>query len=117
MKNIIKSTAIFMAMMLFAGCEAFLDTESFTDRNTSNFPASETDAMQLVTGIYSTLKVPTSTPLSSYWMAANAASDECYGGGGSDAVCAPGQTVYHRRRLRRPGCVYAGDGAAAVHHL
>lgn len=86
MKNIIKSTAIFMAMMLFAGCEAFLDTESFTDRNTSNFPASETDAMQLVTGIYSTLKVPTSTPLSSYWMSANAASDECYGGGGSDDI-------------------------------
>ena len=73
-----------MATMLFAGCEAFLDTESFTDRNTSNFPASETDALQLVTGIYSTFKVPTSTPLSSYWMAANAASDECYGGGGSD---------------------------------
>lgn len=84
MKNIIKSTAILMAMMLLAGCEAFLDTESYTDRNTSNFPSSETDAIQLVTGIYSTFKVPTSTPSQCYWMTANAASDDCYGGGGAD---------------------------------
>ena len=84
MKTIIKSTAVLMAMMLLAGCEAFLDTVSFTDRNTSNFPSSETDAIQLVTGIYSTFRTPTSTPSQAYWMTANAASDDCYGGGGAD---------------------------------
>ena len=55
MKTIIKSTAVLMAIMLLAGCEAFLYTESYTERNTGNFPSSETDAIQLVTGIYSTM--------------------------------------------------------------
>ena len=73
-----------MAMMLFAGCEAFLDTESYTDRNTSNFPGNETDALQLVTGIYNTLNSGIYSPDGTYWMTAMAASDECYGGGGQD---------------------------------
>ena len=84
MKTIIKSTAVLMAMMLFAGCEAFLDTESYTDRNTSNFPGNETDALQLVTGIYNTLNSGIYSPDGTYWMTAMAASDECYGGGGQD---------------------------------
>ena len=73
-----------MAMMLLAGCETFLDTESFTDRNTSNFPASETDALQLMTGVYNTLNSGVYEPGSSYWMTAMLMSDECYGGGGQD---------------------------------
>lgn len=84
MKTIIKSTAVLMAMMLFAGCEAFLDTESYTDRNSSNFPGNETDALQLVTGIYNTLNSGIYSPDGTYWMTAMAASDECYGGGGQD---------------------------------
>ena len=84
MKTIIKPIAALMAMTLFAGCEAFLDTESFTDRNTSNFPSSETDALQLMTGVYNTLNSGVYEPGSSYWMTAMLASDECYGGGGQD---------------------------------
>lgn len=84
MKTIIKSTAVLMAMMLLAGCETFLDTESYTDRNTGNFPGSETDAIQLVTGIYSTMNAVVQEPGTSYWMTAMLASDECYGGGGMD---------------------------------
>ena len=84
MKTIIKPIAVLMAMTIFAGCEAFLDTESFTDRNTGNFPASEQDALQLVTGIYNTLNSGVYEPGSSYWMTAMLASDECYGGGGQD---------------------------------
>ena len=84
MKTIIKSTAVLMAMMLLAGCEAFLDTESYTERNTTNFPTSETDAIQLVTGIYSALNAVVQEPGTSYFMTAMLSSDECYGGGGMD---------------------------------
>ena len=84
MKTIIKPIAVLMAMTLFAGCEAFLDTESFTDRNTGNFPGSEQDALQLMTGVYNTLNSGVYEPGSSYWMTAMLASDECYGGGGQD---------------------------------
>lgn len=84
MKTIIKSTVVFMATMLLAGCESFLDTESFTNRNTGNFPGSEQDALQLMTGVYNTLNSGVYTPGSSYWMTAMLLSDECYGGGGQD---------------------------------
>ena len=84
MKTYIKSIAVLMAMMLLAGCETFLDTESYTDRNTGNFPSSETDAVQLVTGIYSALNAVVQEPGTSYFMTAMLSSDECYGGGGMD---------------------------------
>lgn len=84
MKTIIKPIAVLMAMSLFAGCEAFLDTESYTERNTGNFPSTETDAVQLVTGIYSALNAVVQEPGTSYFMTAMLASDECYGGGGMD---------------------------------
>ena len=56
-KTIITISTFVLASVVFAGCEKFLDTVSYTERNTSNFPASEEDALQLVTGIYSTLNV------------------------------------------------------------
>ena len=84
MKTYIKSIAVLMAMMLLAGCETFLDTESYTERNTGNFPSSETDAIQLVTGIYSALNAVVQEPGTSYFMTAMLSSDECYGGGGMD---------------------------------
>ena len=84
MKTYIKSIAVLMAMMLLAGCETFLDTESYTERNTGNFPSSETDAVQLVTGIYSALNAVVQEPGTSYFMTAMLSSDECYGGGGMD---------------------------------
>lgn len=41
--------------VLLCSCESFLDTENLTKKDTSNFPASPTDAEQLVTGIYSAM--------------------------------------------------------------
>lgn len=84
MKNIIRPIAVLLAMTLFAGCETFLDTESYTERNSGNFPATETDAFQLMTGVYNTLNSGVYEPGSSYWMTAMLLSDECYGGGGQD---------------------------------
>ena len=85
MKNYLKLIlTVSCAAVAFSGCEKFLDTESYTTRNTSNFPSSETDAIQLVTGVYAALNGSVYEPSASYWMAAMIASDECYGGGGID---------------------------------
>lgn len=46
---------ILAALFLFSGCESFLDTESFTKKNTSNFPATQDDAEQMITGIYASM--------------------------------------------------------------
>ena len=84
-KTIIRLFAIASALFVFAACEDFLDTVSYTERNTSNFPASEEDAMQLVTGIYSTLNLDLRDYAgTSYIMQANLCSDDQFGGGGMD---------------------------------
>ena len=84
-KHIITLSALVLASLVFAGCEKFLDTVSYTERNTSNFPASEEDAMQLVTGIYSTMNLDLRDYAGTcYIMQANLCSDDCYGGGGMD---------------------------------
>ena len=77
-------SALVLGSMLFAGCENFLDTVSYTESNTSNFPASETDALQLVTGIYSVLNQAAYEPSAHSFIANLTASDECFGGGGQD---------------------------------
>ena len=84
-KHIISFSALVLASLVFAGCEKFLDTVSYTERNTSNFPASEEDAMQLVTGIYATMNLDLRDFAGTcYIMQANLCSDDCYGGGGMD---------------------------------
>ena len=84
-KNIIRLFTIASALLALTACESFLDTTSFTDRNTGNFPASEEDAMQLVTGIYSTLNLDLRDFAGEcYLMQANICSDDQYGGGGMD---------------------------------
>lgn len=83
-KNIKYIFAAILASFVLVGCEGFLDTQSYTDRNTGNFPSSETDALQLVTGIYSALNSSIYEPSASNWMTAMMSSDECFGGGGQD---------------------------------
>ena len=84
-KYIFTLSALVLASLVFAGCEKFLDTVSYTERNTSNFPASEEDARQLVTGIYATLNLDLRDFAGTcYIMQANLCSDDCYGGGGMD---------------------------------
>ena len=84
-KNIIRLFTIASALFAFTACEDFLDTTSYTERNTSNFPASEEDALQLVTGIYATLNLDLrENPGTCYIMQANLCSDDQFGGGGID---------------------------------
>ena len=85
MKKILKYTsALVLASLVFAGCEKFLTIESHTESNTSNYPASEQDAMQLVTGIYAALNQASYEPSAHSFIANMTMSDECFGGGGQD---------------------------------
>ena len=83
-KTIIILASVALASMVLAGCERFLDTESYTESNTSNYPASEKDALQLVTGIYAALNQASYEPSAHSFIANMTMSDECFGGGGQD---------------------------------
>lgn len=82
MKKIL--TYLVLASMVMTGCEKFLDTTSYTESNTSNYPASEQDAKQLVTGIYAALNQASYEPSAHSFIANLTMSDECFGGGGQD---------------------------------
>ena len=85
MKTIIKIVSVLaLGTLLLASCEKFLDTVSYTENNTSNYPASENDALQMITGIYNVLNGGVYEPSASWFMTAMASSDECFGGGGAD---------------------------------
>lgn len=70
--------------LLFSSCENFLDTSSYTTKNSGNFPMTEEDALQLVTGIYNVYYYINYECGYSYYMYANLAADERLGGGGQD---------------------------------
>ena len=48
---------------LLLSCEDFLDTDNLTKKDTSNFPINETDAIQMVNGIYSVMNRNLADPL------------------------------------------------------
>ena len=41
-----------VAAMMFSSCNDFLDSESYTQKNTGNYPLTAEDAEQVITGIY-----------------------------------------------------------------
>jgi hypothetical protein len=85
-----KITAYFLmaALMLSAvSCEDFLDTESFTQKNTGNFPITETDAEQMIAAIYNNLGKALGANgghvQGSFYLTSELACDDRLGGGGS----------------------------------
>ncbi|MDR2810734.1 MAG: RagB/SusD family nutrient uptake outer membrane protein [Tannerellaceae bacterium] len=81
MKKII---ALFILVFAVTGCESFLDTESYTAKNSNNFPLNEDDAEQLLTGVYTTLAKAQESPANTYFLTAEVVSDDRYGGGGEN---------------------------------
>ncbi|SHE39223.1 RagB/SusD family nutrient uptake outer membrane protein [Dysgonomonas macrotermitis] len=82
MKNL-KYLAIGAVALLFSSCESFLDTENYTEKNTSNYPQTLADAQQVLAGIYNNLSVVNANPQYSFHMVSELASDDRFGGGGS----------------------------------
>ena len=83
MKKII---AIFLFMtMFFAGCEDFLDTENLTEKDTSNYPESQAEIMNLLTGVYAaTRAMEMDENARCAFVVAEVLSDDRFGGGGPD---------------------------------
>lgn len=81
MKNLLY---IIIIVLLFPGCESFLDTESYTKKNTGNFPSTVADADQMITAIYSTLSAAVSNSQNTHFYMAELASDDRFGGGGEN---------------------------------
>lgn len=84
MKKIFFTGIALCTALMFTGCEDFLDTQSYTKQNTSNFPASLEDAEKSLTAIYSTFSASSGTPQNTYFYAAELASDDRFGGGGEN---------------------------------
>ncbi|MDR2890658.1 MAG: RagB/SusD family nutrient uptake outer membrane protein [Alistipes sp.] len=83
MKNILIVFSIFG--LLLTGCENFLDTESLTEKNTSNYPSDETEVNAELTGIYAVAKEMEMDPNAvCQFVVAEILSDERFAGGGPD---------------------------------
>ena len=73
-----------ITVLLCTSCESFLDTESYTKKNSENFPVNEEDASQLLTAVYATLSKGQESPGNAWFFVTELASDDRYGGGGEN---------------------------------
>ena len=71
-------------------CDDFLDTENLTMKDTSNFPVNETDAFQMVNGIYSVMNRNLADPEEDPFFIFDIASDDRLGGGSQSNIGAQG---------------------------
>ena len=63
MKTIYQLICAICVICGICACEDFLDTDNLTMKDTSNFPINETDATQMVNGIYSVMNRNLADPL------------------------------------------------------
>ena len=83
----------FCALCLIGGlcaCDDFLDTDNLTKKDTSNFPVNETDATQMVNGIYSVMNRNLADPEEDPFFIFDIASDDRLGGGSQSNIGAQG---------------------------
>jgi len=87
MKKIFYYT-IGVLILTLVSCENFLDTESFTQKDTGSFPKSETDVEQMLAGVYNNLQagVYDGTVRGGFFMASELACDDRLGGAGSNDI-------------------------------
>lgn len=85
MKKILSIAAIAAMTLSLVSCEKFLDSENYWSKDSSNFPVNETDADQMIAGIYNNMNIVIgNSPLFAHHMWSEAASDNCLGGGGAN---------------------------------
>ncbi len=77
-----------MAVFALASCEDFLDSESYTEANTGNYPASAADLNKELAALYGVMNQFSTDPLQSPWLVNHIMSDDAYGAGGTgDPEC------------------------------
>lgn len=79
MKNCIYLAISALLAAGLCSCEDFLDSELLTQKTSANFPATETEADEVLTGIYAHLLFESPETSSQYYVA-QLASDDCLGG-------------------------------------
>ena len=74
-----------LALLTLASCEDVLDTQSYTESNTQNFPNSMDDVEMLVTSMYANLNHQAAKPESSYLLTNLFASDDMFAGANNES--------------------------------
>lgn len=82
MKSIRYILGAAIATMAFASCT--LDAVNYTEKSTENYPTTSGDAQQALAGVYQNLNKVNEAPQYSFLYAAQLASDDCLGGGGTN---------------------------------
>ncbi len=95
---------ILAALFLFSGCESFLDTESYIKKNTSNFPGTQDDAEQMITGIYASMNDLIATPEQHPFFMYEMSGDDRFGGGSTSNY-----TAQSLDRLMNPSVSFLQD--------
>ena len=89
-KKFLYLIATAVCLFMLGGCDDFLDTQSLTKKDTSNFPLNETDATQMVTGIYVMMNNNLANPEQDPFFIFDIASDDRLGGGSQSNTGAQG---------------------------
>ena len=94
MKKILSIAAAAAMTLSLVSCEKFLDSQNYWSKDSSNFPVNETDADQMIAGIYNNMNIVIgNSPLLAHFMWSEAASDNCLGGGGANDQAAQAQDL------------------------
>ena len=89
-KNLLYMICAICAICGLCACEDFLDTDNLTKKDTSNFPISESDAVQMVNGIYAAMNRNLADPEEDPFFIFDIASDDRLGGGSQSNIGAQG---------------------------
>lgn len=74
-----------IALLMFSGCDDFLDTENLVKKDNSNFPTTMDDVEVALTGAYASLReMSPGSDRQNFFIASEVLSDNCFGGGGPD---------------------------------
>lgn len=94
MKKILSIAAAAAMTLSLVSCEKFLDSQNYWSKDSSNFPVNETDADQMIAGIYNNMNIVIgNSPLFAHHMWSEAASDNCLGGGGANDQAAQAEDL------------------------
>ena len=86
MKKILYIATAVLCVAFLSGCDDFLDTQSLTKKDTSNFPLNETDAEQMITGIYTIMNNNLESPECDPFFVFEMAGDDRLGGGSQSNI-------------------------------
>ena len=85
----IKISALILVLGLvtsfaLTSCEDFLDSQNYTQADTSNFPTSAKDADNMLAAMYAVMNQIQNNPLAAPWFVADLMSDDMFGAGGEN---------------------------------